>query len=107
MVHVTWRLPCLQVASYSCTLVCQRVGTLGQCISTAELALSQHVASYKGNGQAVKRGMLTALRQWLYVRAMGVDAPLPDSCPVLHAEACFDVGCPLAARVGLLAVSTV
>ena len=56
------------------------------------------------NARGVKHGILAALRQYLYLRALGQDAPLPDSCPALHAEACFDAGCPIATRVGLLKV---
>ena len=60
----------------------------------------------KVNARSSKHMLLMMLRQWLYARAVGQDAPLPESCPALDAEACFDAGCPIASRVGLKAASS-
>ena len=95
-------LPCLQVASYVCTLVCLRVETLEQCVAMAAPAFREGMVPFAdAQAKAMTCCILAALRQWLYVQALGGDAPLPDSCPALHAEACFDACCPLAARMGL------
>ena len=103
--HGTYRLACLQVIRYICTLICHRVETLEHCLAMIEPAFrGVKMPSAEENARSVKHGILAALRQWLYLRALGRDAPLPDSCPALDAEACFDAGCPIATRVGLLKV---
>ena len=94
----------LQVASYICTLVCLKVETLEQCIAMAASAGGGLVSNADLFVKCIKQRILAELRQWLHSRACGEDTPLPDSCPVLHAEACFDAGSPLAAKLGLLKV---
>ena len=90
-----------------CTLVCLGVVTLEQCLLAAAPALSKGIFAKMGdmNASGIKHAILAALREWLYARAVGLDAPLLGSCPALRAEACFDAGCPLAASVGLKTVS--
>ena len=102
----SWK--CVQVANYTITLVCLRVQTLEQCVAMIEPALSKGMPSYvaKLNVRSIKHTLLAMLRQWLYARAVRSDVPLPDTCPALDAEACFDAGCPIAARVGLKAKSS-
>ena len=95
----------VQVACYMCTLTCLRVATLEQCLLAAAQALGKGCLPISVLG--IKRHLLGMLRDYLYARAVGRDAPLPDSCPVLVAEACFDAGCPLAAGVGLKTVSMI
>ena len=97
----------MQVTCYMCTLVCLGVVTLEQCLLAAAPALSKGIFAKMGdiNASGIKHAILAALRDWLYARAVGQDAPLLGSCPALHAEACFDAGCPLAASVGLKMVS--
>ena len=98
----------LQVASYTCTLVCLGVETLEQCVLMAEPALHKGTPALMGkvNARGTKHMLLGMLREWLYARAVGQDAPVLASCPALDAEACFDASCPLAARVGLKKVSS-
>lgn len=73
-----------------------------------EPALRRGASSYlaKLNARSMKLMLLLMLREWLYARAVGQDAPLPDSCPALDVEACFNADCPIAARVGLKAASS-
>ena len=77
-------------------------------MATIEPALRKGMEAFvaKVNARSSKHMLLMMLRQWLYARAVGQDAPLPDTCPALQAEACFDAGCPIAARVGLKATSS-
>ena len=69
----------------------------------AEPALSKSSPAFMAdiNATGLKHAILAALREWLYARTVGRNAPLSDSCPALHAEACFHTSCPLATSVGL------